>query len=146
MLINRFKKFIFALLILTAILIWIAIFQVEAGSQVLEVTFFDIGQGDSIFIETPSGHQILIDGGPSSAVLSKLGRELAFYDHDLDMIILTHPDADHLNGIVEVLERYKVDLILYLVDLSDIARDEYGFVAGILAISGIFRGLSFFIA
>lgn len=123
---EKFKKFIFSILIIIAILTWTAVYYAEAGNSLLKIIFFDIGQGDSIFIQTPSGHQILIDGGPSSAVLSKLGRELPFYDHDLDMIILTHPDADHLNGLVEVLERYKVDLILYTgVEHTSVAYEEF---------------------
>ncbi|MAG45026.1 hypothetical protein CL633_04030 [bacterium] len=125
-LIEKIKKFIFSILVITAILTWTAVYYAEAGNKALKVVFFDIGQGDSIFVETPSGHQVLIDGGPSSTVLSKLGRELAFYDRDLDMIILTHPDSDHLNGIVEVLERYNVDLILWTgIEHTTIAYQEF---------------------
>ncbi|MFH1462184.1 MAG: hypothetical protein ABIG08_00565 [bacterium] len=58
----------------------------------LEVTFFDVGQGDSIFIETPQGRQILIDGGPSSIILEKLGKEMPFWDRTIDLIILSRPE------------------------------------------------------
>lgn len=86
----------------------------------LKVYFFDVGQGDSAFIETPSGHQILIDGGPGNRVLSKLGEVMPFYDKDIDIVIMTHPDADHATGLVEVLGRYDVKNIVY----SDIINDK----------------------
>jgi competence protein ComEC len=80
----------------------------------LHVTFLDVGQGDAIFIQTPSGKQILIDGGPSETqVLSELGRQMPFWDRTLDLVILTHPDSDHVNGLVPVLERYRVDTVIH---------------------------------
>ncbi len=95
-----------------AILVWLAVFSLQ-GSGLLEVNFFDIGQGDSIFIETPEKIQILIDGGPDAKILEKLGKEMPFWDRTIDMAILTHPDPDHLNGIIEVLKRYKIKEIIY---------------------------------
>ncbi len=102
--------FILGILICLNILAWIAAGNLNRP-QFLEVTFFDVGQGDAIFIETPERHQILIDGGPSSKILEKLGKEMPFYDRSIDLIILTHPDPDHLNGLVDVLKSYKVGLI-----------------------------------
>ncbi|MDP3900960.1 MAG: MBL fold metallo-hydrolase [bacterium] len=78
-----------------------------------KIVFFDVGQGDSIFIESSSGHQILIDGGPGSQVLQNLSRQLPFWDRSLDLIILTHPDYDHISGLIDVLKRYKVDSVLW---------------------------------
>jgi competence protein ComEC len=73
------------------------------------VVFFDVGQGDAILITTPHGHQILVDGGPSpSMVLDQLGRAMPFWDRSLDLVVLTHPDEDHLAGLISVLERYQV--------------------------------------
>ena len=79
----------------------------------LEVNFFDVGQGDAIFIETPEQHQILIDGGPDSTILEKLGKEMPFWDRTIDLVILTHPEEDHLSGLIDVLKRYKVENILW---------------------------------
>ncbi len=78
----------------------------------LRVSFLNIGQGDSIFIFTPSYHTILIDGGPDDRVLSELGEVLPFFERTLDLVVLTHPHADHINGLISVIERYDVRNIL----------------------------------
>ncbi len=78
----------------------------------LEVFFLDVGQGDSTLIKTPQGSLILIDGGPDNHVLDAIGRATSFFDHHFDMVIATHPDADHIGGLVSVLSRYDVSLIL----------------------------------
>jgi len=75
----------------------------------LHVAFLDVGQGDAVFIQTPSGRQVLVDGGPSpSALLAHLGRRMGFWDHSLDLLVLTHPDDDVVAGLIPVLERYRV--------------------------------------
>jgi competence protein ComEC len=110
----------------------------------LEVSFFDVGQGDSIFIEAPGGYQVLIDGGPSySKVLDNLSREMPFWDKEIDLIILTHPESDHMTGLLSVLENYKVENIAWtgiIKDgdkyeswkrmIDDEAANIYGVVAG----------------
>ena len=99
------------LLVLTNFFVWKEIFNLSKG--VLKVVFFDIGQGDAIFVETFQGHQILIDGGPGKKILEKLAENIPFWDNSLDLVILTHPDADHLSGLNYVLRRYKVENILW---------------------------------
>ena len=103
---------IFGFLFFANILAWIVVYDLSQ-QRFLEVTFFDVGQGDAIFIETPQGHQILVDGGPSSAILQKLAKEMPFYDRTIDLIILTHPEKDHLSGLLDVLKSYKVQNILW---------------------------------
>jgi competence protein ComEC len=90
----------------------------------LEVVFFDVGQGDSLFIQTKDNFQVLIDGGPSSAVLEKLGQEMPFYDKDIELMILTHPDRDHLFGLLDVLKRYNVKNILWTGVVKNSAEYE----------------------
>ena len=102
-------------------LAWIAVFDLSRP-QFLEVNFFDVGQGDAIFIETPKRHQILIDGGPSSVILEKLGKEMPFWDKTIDLIILTHPERDHLAGLIEVLKKYKIENILWTGVIRDTAE------------------------
>jgi len=104
--------FILGILFFFNILAWIVVFDLSKP-QFLEVHFFDVGQGDAIFIETPSRNQILIDGGPSSVILEKLGKEMPFWDRTIDLIILTHPERDHMAGLIDILEKYKVENILW---------------------------------
>ena len=118
------KKIIFyilGVLFFTNILAWLVVFDL-AKAQFLEVNFFDVGQGDTVFIETPQRHRILIDGGPSSIILEKLSKEMSFWDRTIDLIILTHPEADHLSGLNEVLKRYKVENILWTGIVRDTAE------------------------
>lgn len=85
----------------------------------LKVHFFDIGQGDAIFVETPSGNQVLIDGGPDDTVLSKLGEVMPFYDRSIDLVFVSHPHSDHISGLISVLERYDVDKVIQAKESYD---------------------------
>jgi competence protein ComEC len=108
------KKSVFyalAFLGLLNILAWSVVFNLS-GTHFWEITFFDVGQGDAILIETPGRNQILIDGGPGSAILEKLN-EMPFWDRTIDLLVLTHPDSDHITGLVHVLSNYKVENILW---------------------------------
>jgi competence protein ComEC len=80
-------------------------------TQQLEVDFLSVGQGDSILIKTPSGHNILVDGGPDNSVLDRLAENLGFWDRRIDLMILTNPHDDHVTGLLEVLKRYEVGQI-----------------------------------
>ncbi|MBI4079791.1 MBL fold metallo-hydrolase [Candidatus Kaiserbacteria bacterium] len=99
-----------ALLATATILIWLAVFWEDRRAP-LTVSFLDVGQGDAIFIDAPSGRQVLIDGGPDRSVLRELGLVMPWYDRTIDVVIATHPDADHISGLVDVLQRYSVDYI-----------------------------------
>jgi competence protein ComEC len=90
----------------------------------LEVTMLDVGQGDAILIETPGGSDVLIDGGPGGAVLRGLGRERPWHDRSIDLVVLTHGQADHGTGLFDVFERYDVDRTLTAVhDDTPLADD-----------------------
>lgn len=78
----------------------------------LKVIFLDVGQGDSILISQGS-QQILIDGGSDGKVLlEKLGRYIPFWDRKIEAVIATHPDQDHIGGLVDALRTYKVENII----------------------------------
>lgn len=109
------KKIVFGILIfliLTNFFAFIVVLDLSRP-QFLEVNFFDVGQGDAILIQTPLRHQVLIDGGPDSKIIKKLSKEMPFWDRTIDLIILTHPERDHLFGLLEVLKSYKVENILW---------------------------------
>lgn len=109
--INIGKKFILGTLLFLTVLVFIAVYQ--KTSQKPEVVFLDVGQGDSILIILPGDTQILIDGGPSNKISSKLSKYFPFYDKDIELVILTHPHTDHLNGLVSVFKDYNVKNFMF---------------------------------
>ncbi|MGB9879933.1 MAG: ComEC/Rec2 family competence protein, partial [Anaerolineae bacterium] len=93
------------------ILVWLAVASLPDGK--LHVAFLDVGQGDAILVQTPAGSRLLIDGGPSPALLlSALGRRLPPWDRRIDLILLSHPHEDHLLGLLSVVDRYEVRQVL----------------------------------
>ncbi len=98
-------------LILVAGIIWFFVYS-NAHSGKLTVSFLNIGQGDAIFIESPTGIQVLIDGGPNASVLRELSAVMPSADRSIDMIAATHPDSDHISGLIDVLARYNVQKVL----------------------------------
>lgn len=104
---------------------WVFLY-VSLPDRNLRVYALDVGQGDAIFIETPNKSQILIDGGPDSKVLSELSAVMPFYDRNIDLLVLTHPQMDHIFGLVEVLKRYSVAAVLMTgVEYQSGAYDEF---------------------
>ncbi len=108
---KNFKWYFLVGLAAIAVLTWLSVFEFEAHSGKLFLDVFDIGQGDSIFIQADN-NQVLIDGGPDNSIIAKLGSVMPFWDHSLDALILTHPHADHLDGAFEVLKRYDVGMVI----------------------------------
>ena len=80
----------------------------------LHVYFLDVGQGDGALIVTPSGKQIVIDGGPAAGgtMLPELARHLPFFDRTIDMLVLSHPQLDHIFAFPDILRRYRVSRVL----------------------------------
>jgi len=76
------------------------------------VVYFDIGQGDSILLQQDD-YQILIDGGPGDEIIFDLPKYMPWYDNKIEIVVLTHPHADHIDGLVHVLKEYEVGKILY---------------------------------
>ncbi|MBU1326819.1 MBL fold metallo-hydrolase [Patescibacteria group bacterium] len=89
----------------------------------LHVVFCNVGQGDAAYIRFPDGRDMLIDGGPNDKVLGCLGKHMPFWDRSLDLVVLSHPQKDHMQGLISVLERYTVK---YFVR-SDIDNPSEGF-------------------
>ncbi len=105
------RKWVLPPLLVVAILAWLT--SASMPDDNLHVSFLYVGQGDAILIQKGS-QQILVDGGPSpQALASGLGREMPFWDRTIDLVVSTHPDADHITGLVEVLQRYRVGQVLY---------------------------------
>ena len=87
--------------------------------EMLCVVFLDVGQGDATFIQSPSGRQMLIDSGRDDGVLRQLGEVMSFSDRDIDYVVATHPDADHIGGLAVVLDRFSVGNVIRTENESD---------------------------
>ncbi len=94
-----------------AIALW---WQVGTGGDGdLHVYFFDVGQGDSALIVTPEGRQVLVDGGPApDSAIRALSEAMPEGDRSLDLVVVTHLDADHSRGLIDVLDQYEVGAIV----------------------------------
>lgn len=110
----KFRALVLFVSAVLAVAVWVLprLAASKDESPYLQVHFLDVGQGDAIFIETPSGAQVLVDGGRGSSVLGELTKVMGFFDRDIDMVIGTHPDLDHIGGLIDVLKRYEVSQIL----------------------------------
>lgn len=108
---TRYKYYFLGFLAAIALVFGFAVLEQNKESK-FEVVFLNVGQGDSIFIQDKVGHQILIDGGAGKVVLNELGNKMPFWDYTLDLVILTHPDKDHLEGLIAVLNKYEVEKVL----------------------------------
>ncbi len=89
----------------------------------LHIVFCDVGQGDAAYIRFPDGRDMLVDGGPNNQVLECLGRHMPFWDRHINLVLLTHPQKDHMQGLIAVLDRYGTD---YFVR-SDIGNTTEGY-------------------
>ncbi len=78
----------------------------------LHIVFCNVGQGDAAYVRFPDGRDMVIDGGPSDAVLECLGKHMPFWDRSLDIVLLSHPQKDHMQGITAILTRFTVGYFL----------------------------------
>ena len=113
-----FFLFIFAI---GNLIVWKNIWQ---GPSFL-IAFFDVGQGDSIFMKSPWGHTMLIDGGPDARVEEKIAKYLLPWEKHVDLVVLTHPDKDHIFGLIGVLKRFTVDAVFW----TGVKRKTTGYAA-----------------
>lgn len=110
-----------ALALIVALVWWAAARENRAG--LLTVAFLDVGQGDAIFIDAPSGRQVLIDGGRGARTLRSLSSAMPWYDRSIDLVIATHPDTDHIGGLIDVFGRYRIGAIVLSSVLDESGSD-----------------------
>ncbi|TAK94842.1 MBL fold metallo-hydrolase, partial [Patescibacteria group bacterium] len=109
--------FLVGLLVLALILGWMLYDSFRL--QALQIIFLDVGQGDAILIQQGSS-QVLIDGGRSGKqLLEKVGQYVPFWDRTIEVVVATHPDQDHIGGLVDLFDAYHVDSIMRTRDTSD---------------------------
>jgi competence protein ComEC len=111
---------------LLAVATIIAVTVATTPDDNLHISFLDVGQGDAILIQKGSW-QVLIDGGPSPQEITlELSSKMPFWDRSIDLVILTHPQSDHITGLVEVLNKYQVEQVLYPdLDIDSPIYDEW---------------------
>ena len=115
---KKYSLLLFFFLLL-AINIFLFYQDFQNSHRGLTFVMLNVGQGDSLFIESPTGTQILIDAGPPRKILSQLSRVMSPFDRTIDGIIITNPDQDHIGGFADVLKNYKVDMIFESGTLND---------------------------
>ncbi|MCC7160652.1 MBL fold metallo-hydrolase [Candidatus Nomurabacteria bacterium] len=115
------RKYGLLIIILLLLVINLFLFRLDwqNSHRVLTFAMLDVGQGDALFIETPSGTQIMFDGGPARKVLGPLAKVMSPFDKSIDAIFITNPDADHIGGFVDVLKNYKVGMVFEPGTLTD---------------------------
>lgn len=102
-------KYFLGFLVLVTVTIWLAVIYYPEPK--LHLIACDVGQGDAI-LAVYGKTQILVDGGPGSSVLSCLSNNLPFWDREIELVILTHPQTDHYTGLIEVFRRYTINKLL----------------------------------
>jgi len=103
------KKILIPVILSLLSLIFLFSYQTgQLSDKVLTIIFCDVGQGDAIYIRTPGSIDILIDGGPDKKVLNCLSENMPLVDREIELVFATHPDADHIAGLADVMQSYSV--------------------------------------
>lgn len=115
------KKYYLPISVVLLFIVASFLFFLDWQNSHREFTFamLDVGQGDALFIESPTGTQILIDGGPPNKILGKLQQVMSPFDRNIDAIIITNPDQDHIAGLQDILKVYKVGAVFESGTFSD---------------------------
>jgi competence protein ComEC len=110
-LVEYFRWYLLLFLIILSAVIWyIALSEQKSGT--LKFAVLDIGQGDALYIESPTGVQVIVDGGPNKTLMKEISALVPWYDRHIDMIVVTNPDRDHYEGFIPLLDKYSVDVVL----------------------------------
>lgn len=106
------KQWLLLYLIINTLIVTLTFNYLKINHTKLKAVFIDVGQGDSALIITPQNQKILIDGGPTPNLGEKLSPYFSFFDKKIDLVILTHPDSDHLNGLIPLIENYSIQQVI----------------------------------
>ena len=105
------RYYVLLAFLLLSIILWTVILG-EDRHGLLTFAVLNIGQGDSLFIESPTGAQVLVDGGPNNNLMKEISTVLPWYDRHIDMLVVTNPDKDHYEGFIPLMKKYSVDVVL----------------------------------
>ncbi|OGG42947.1 hypothetical protein A3G50_00200 [Candidatus Jorgensenbacteria bacterium RIFCSPLOWO2_12_FULL_42_11] len=109
---NRNIALVVALFLSLDIFVWRTI-ALTKPSDNLNIYFLSVGQGDSELVILPGGVKILIDAGPDNKVIGELDSILRPTERYIDLVIVSHPQADHFNGFIDVLKHYQVGAFIH---------------------------------
>lgn len=115
---KKYYLFIFAFFLLLTNIFLICL-DWQNSHRSLTFAMLDVGQGDGLFIESPTGTQIMFDAGPPHSVLGPLARVLSPFDKSIDALVITNPDADHIGGFSDIIKNYKVGEVFESGALTD---------------------------
>jgi competence protein ComEC len=108
---NHLKWYFLLSLFLVSVIVWLAVLREDRNGE-LKFVVLDVGQGDALFIESPTGVQVLIDGGPNNTLMREISKVMPWYDRHIDILVVTNPDRDHYEGFISLLNKYSVDIFL----------------------------------
>lgn len=103
-------KFLLTCASIFVVLGFLFLFQSQNTGK-LRLIFCDVGQGDGILIISPSGREAVVDGGPGNKMVDCLGSHMPFWDRTVEFMVSTHPQTDHMEGLIGVLQDYQVKTI-----------------------------------
>lgn len=110
--IKEYLRWYFLLVLIALVMVLFFVLLTPKKVGILTFAVLDVGQGDALYIESPTGTQVIIDGGPGNNLLKALPKVMPFYDRSVDMIVVTNPDSDHYEGFIKFLDKYSVDNVL----------------------------------
>src|SRR3989338_1871600 len=105
------RWYILLALLFISVLLFSVILR-EDRNGILTFVVLDIGQGDALFIESPTGTQVLVDGGPGKALMKEISTVMPWYDRHIDMLVVTNPDKDHYDGFIPLTGKYSIDVVV----------------------------------
>lgn len=108
------KRFLVVIILLLNLYVWHKVLQ---DPNELRITFFDVGQGDAALFEFPDGRTLLVDAGDRTERFDYGERVIASYMRRmglgrLDNVVITHPHADHLGGIISIINKFSVGRVV----------------------------------
>lgn len=110
--VKQYLRWYVLLLLIVFSIVLLGVILHEDRKGVLTFEVLNIGQGDALWIESPTGVQVIVDGGPDNTLMKEIPKVMPWYDRHIDMIVVTNPDKDHYEGFISLLKKYKVDAVL----------------------------------
>ena len=118
---DGYKKYVLFFIVISLFTIDVSLIRLDWQNSHRGLTFamLDVGQGDALFIESPTGTHIMIDAGPPRKVMGALQKVISPFSKSIDAIVISNPDADHIGGLSDIMKNYKVGEILESGTLTD---------------------------